>query len=64
MKNEIKCPQCGNPSSFSSENDWRPFCSERCSLIDLGDWMDENHRIITDDSLNKTSTPEEPLTKH
>jgi uncharacterized protein len=24
---------------------WRPFCSERCKLIDLGEWIDERHRI-------------------
>jgi endogenous inhibitor of DNA gyrase (YacG/DUF329 family) len=24
---------------------WRPFCSERCRLIDLGEWLDETHRI-------------------
>ena len=24
---------------------WRPFCSERCKLIDLGDWAAERHVI-------------------
>jgi endogenous inhibitor of DNA gyrase (YacG/DUF329 family) len=24
---------------------WRPFCSKRCQLIDLGEWFDEKHRV-------------------
>jgi endogenous inhibitor of DNA gyrase (YacG/DUF329 family) len=39
------CPTCGKPVEWSDQAKWRPFCSERCRLIDLGDWLDENHRI-------------------
>lgn len=42
---EIKCPQCGRLTVFSSENPFRPFCSERCRLIDLGQWAEESYRI-------------------
>ncbi|MGZ8269894.1 MAG: DNA gyrase inhibitor YacG [Methylophilus sp.] len=41
----VACPQCGNDAEFSPQNVYRPFCSERCKLIDLGDWAEENHRI-------------------
>ncbi len=41
----VPCPTCGKPVPWSSASRWRPFCSERCRLIDLGDWLDENHRI-------------------
>jgi len=41
----IECPTCGKPALWSTENPWRPFCSERCRLIDLGDWIEERHRI-------------------
>jgi uncharacterized protein len=41
----VACPTCGKAVIWSSESTWRPFCSERCRLIDLGDWLDENHRI-------------------
>ncbi|HCO66084.1 DNA gyrase inhibitor YacG, partial [Alloalcanivorax sp.] len=34
------CPQCRKPSRWD-DNPWRPFCSERCKLIDLGDWASE-----------------------
>jgi endogenous inhibitor of DNA gyrase (YacG/DUF329 family) len=41
----VPCPTCGKPVAWSADSTWRPFCSERCRLIDLGDWLDENHRI-------------------
>ena len=41
----VKCPTCGRPVVWSRDNPWRPFCSERCRLIDLGAWADERHRI-------------------
>ncbi|MES9969670.1 MAG: DNA gyrase inhibitor YacG [Candidatus Thiodiazotropha sp.] len=41
----VPCPTCGKSVVWSEESPWRPFCSERCRLIDLGDWFDENHRI-------------------
>ncbi|MCU7906826.1 MAG: DNA gyrase inhibitor YacG, partial [Candidatus Thiodiazotropha sp. (ex Epidulcina cf. delphinae)] len=40
----VPCPACGKPVIWSAASKWRPFCSERCRLIDLGDWLDENHR--------------------
>lgn len=40
-----RCPACGAPVRLVPDNPWRPFCSERCKLIDLGDWMTERHRI-------------------
>jgi len=30
------------------DNPWRPFCSERCRLVDLGCWVDEDYRIAGD----------------
>ena len=41
----VPCPVCGKPASWTPENKWRPFCSERCRLIDLGEWLTENKRI-------------------
>ena len=41
----IDCPTCGNPATWSDDNKSRPFCCERCKLIDFGDWTNENHRI-------------------
>ncbi len=40
----IKCPQCGKETTWEG-NPSRPFCSERCRLIDLGAWAGEEYRI-------------------
>lgn len=42
---QIPCPQCGGNSVWGSENPFRPFCSERCKLIDLGAWASEAYRV-------------------
>lgn len=44
----VQCPTCGKPARWTTGNPWRPFCSERCRLIDLGAWVDESHRIPGD----------------
>jgi endogenous inhibitor of DNA gyrase (YacG/DUF329 family) len=41
----VKCPTCAAPVKWTAEARWRPFCSERCKLIDLGSWFDESNRI-------------------
>lgn len=41
----ISCPQCGKEMVWDTRNAWRPFCSERCKLIDLGQWASESYRI-------------------
>ncbi len=42
---QIRCPTCNKLTTWK-ENDFRPFCSERCKLIDLGMWASEQYRII------------------
>ena len=37
----VKCPICKKPVEWSEKNPWRPFCSERCKLIDLGEWASD-----------------------
>lgn len=50
------CPTCGKPVDWGPDAPWRPFCSERCKLIDLGEWLNEDKRIpgepAPDDSLD------------
>ncbi|MEL7448282.1 MAG: DNA gyrase inhibitor YacG [Pseudomonadota bacterium] len=45
---EVECPTCGARVKWTPESRWRPFCSERCKLIDLGEWFDEERRIPGD----------------
>jgi endogenous inhibitor of DNA gyrase (YacG/DUF329 family) len=39
------CPQCGSSTRLDSSNPWRPFCSERCKLIDLGAWLSGRYAL-------------------
>ncbi|HIP52852.1 MAG TPA: DNA gyrase inhibitor YacG [Chromatiales bacterium] len=48
-KTIIRCPTCGKEVVWGPESRWRPFCSERCRLIDLGEWINEKHRIPDQD---------------
>lgn len=56
---KVKCPTCQAAVVWSPDALWRPFCSERCKLIDLGQWADESYRIPTDDNqaTDEHSTP-------
>ena len=64
-KRLVACPNCGNLSEFSPANAFRPFCSDRCKLIDLGLWASEQYAItepikmdeIYDDFSNGSSEP-------
>ena len=44
----VKCPTCNKPVKWVPESLFRPFCSERCKLIDLGAWAAEEHVIAGD----------------
>ncbi|NOT82940.1 MAG: DNA gyrase inhibitor YacG [Gallionella sp.] len=53
----VTCPQCGTEHVWNSHNLSRPFCSERCKLIDLGKWANEEYRV------EQPETAEEFITK-
>ena len=40
----MKCPTCGKPVEWK-DNPFRPFCSERCQLVDLGRWVEGEYRV-------------------
>lgn len=46
---QITCPACKKKTTWE-ENPWRPFCSERCKLIDLGKWASEDYRVSGEDA--------------
>jgi hypothetical protein len=41
----VACPTCRREIEWLASNPWRPFCSERCKLVDLGAWLSEQHAI-------------------
>ena len=40
----VKCPHCGTETEYEG-NEFRPFCSERCKLLDFGAWADEKYAL-------------------
>ena len=59
----VKCPTCGKPVPWVPENRYRPFCSERCKMIDLGAWANESYRVPVaedDESIDSDSSGEPP----
>ncbi len=42
--NKHKCPRCAKETAYEG-NPFRPFCSERCKLIDLGHWVSGDYRV-------------------
>ncbi len=58
---QVKCPNCGKQVTWGPDAPFRPFCSERCRLIDLGEWFDEEHKVAAEPSIEDLETllPEE-----
>jgi endogenous inhibitor of DNA gyrase (YacG/DUF329 family) len=57
-KPQVKCPTCQKKKVWSSDNPFRPFCSERCKLIDLGAWANEEYQIPEAKSASDYSSGE------
>ena len=49
MPRTFPCPRCGESTQWEN-NPFRPFCSERCKLIDLGAWANDEYRLPTQDA--------------
>lgn len=55
MNNEVtvvNCPTCGKDVVWDQRSLFRPFCSKRCQLIDLGEWAAEEKRIPSRSDLS------------
>lgn len=42
---KVNCPTCKKETVWDKNNEFRPFCSERCKLIDFGEWASDGHAI-------------------
>ncbi len=47
----VNCPGCGKAVIWNETSPYRPFCSKRCQLIDLGEWAAEEKRIPSSSDL-------------
>ncbi len=58
----VACPTCAAGVAWTPKNAWRPFCSERCKLIDLGAWADERYCVPVEEAADRVedAAPGEP----
>jgi len=56
----VKCPTCETDVEWSSVSEFRPFCCERCKLIDLGAWAEEEYSVASEpvSPLDDLSNPD------
>ncbi len=54
----VTCPTCGVTVAWTPENRWKPFCSERCKLIDLGQWATEKYRVPAEEQDPEEGSPQ------
>jgi endogenous inhibitor of DNA gyrase (YacG/DUF329 family) len=64
MTRIVKCPTCGKDVRWEIASKWRPFCSERCRLIDLGEWANESHRIAGDETFPPEQSDQNENNQH
>ncbi len=55
----VNCPHCGKASPYDASNPFRPFCCERCRLIDLGQWASESYRVPLNEEPGPDNIPSE-----
>lgn len=46
---KVKCPNCDVSFEYY-QSEYRPFCSERCKMVDLGHWFKESYRVPVKDN--------------
>ena len=57
----LPCPTCQKPVEWSPAEKWRPFCSERCRLIDLGAWASERFCIACESPPDAVGDGADPI---
>ncbi len=58
MPRSVPCPTCRQAADWD-DNPYRPFCSQRCRLLDLGNWTEERYRIAGA-PVEPTESPDDP----
>jgi endogenous inhibitor of DNA gyrase (YacG/DUF329 family) len=54
---QVKCPTCKKLNEYEG-NEYRPFCSKRCKLIDLGEWASGSYAIPVEDKSHIDQHPD------
>lgn len=58
---KVSCPICHKTTNWE-ENRYRPFCSERCKLVDLEGWLNARYRVPVEEE-EPLDEPDDPITK-
>lgn len=48
---QVECPTCNKKFNYY-ESKFRPFCTERCRMVDLGHWLDENYKVSSNSPID------------
>lgn len=57
----VDCPHCQQKVIWNKQNPFKPFCCERCKLIDLGEWAAEGRKIPGDPVSLESDSEYDPL---
>tara|TARA_B100000780_G_scaffold259203_1_gene210074 strand:+ start:135 stop:305 length:171 start_codon:yes stop_codon:yes gene_type:complete len=52
---KLPCPTCKKNIEYNIINSFRPFCCEKCKLIDLGSWASEEYQISGNDNRGESN---------
>ncbi len=63
MSIKANCPICEKVADLNASNSYRPFCSKRCRLIDLGQWINETYSI-SEPSTSESNIDLDSFQKH
>ena len=66
MRKEVPCPTCRRLTPWDG-NSFRPFCSERCRLRDLGNWASERYRVpgpVVEDAPDEGAADDDDTEPH
>jgi endogenous inhibitor of DNA gyrase (YacG/DUF329 family) len=53
-----RCPTCRRVAAKTGTKVY-PFCSERCHLVDLGRWLNEDYRVASDEPVDPNLIPQQ-----
>ncbi len=54
---KVNCPICSKAVEWNADSQYRPFCSKKCQMIDLGEWASEERKIATAAEPKSSPTP-------
>jgi endogenous inhibitor of DNA gyrase (YacG/DUF329 family) len=60
---KVPCPTCRRETEWSSDNRYRPYCSERCKMVDLGAWFAEERSIPAEAPSERDADPADEPTQ-